>query len=91
MNAKKQEFIAGKAQVFQGPIRDNKGVERVKAGEVFPLTDLRKMDWLVEGVIGQPGSAPRNHARYRRAPLPKAGTMCSPKRCIEARTRSCPR
>jgi len=54
VNVKKQEFIAGKAQVFQGPIRDNKGVERVKAGEVFPLSDLRKMDWLVEGVIGQP-------------------------------------
>jgi basic membrane lipoprotein Med (substrate-binding protein (PBP1-ABC) superfamily) len=54
VNAKKQEFITGKAQVFQGPIRDNKGVERVKAGEVFPLSDLRKMDWLVEGVIGQP-------------------------------------
>src|SRR5215475_1476434 len=54
VNAKKQEFISGKAQVFQGPIRDNKGVERVKAGEAFPLSDLRKMDWLVEGVIGQP-------------------------------------
>jgi basic membrane protein A and related proteins len=54
VNAKKQEFISGKAQVFQGPIRDNKGVERVKAGEFFPLSDLRKMDWLAEGVIGQP-------------------------------------
>lgn len=54
VNAKKQEFIAGKAHVFQGPIRDNRGVERVKAGEVFPLTSLGKMDWLVEGVIGQP-------------------------------------
>jgi hypothetical protein len=29
-------------------------VERVKAGETFPLTELGKMDWLVEGVIGQP-------------------------------------
>ncbi len=54
VNARKQEFMSGKAQVFQGPIRDNRGVERVKAGEAFPLTDLRKMDWLVEGVIGQP-------------------------------------
>ena len=54
VNAKKQDFIGGKAQVFQGPIRDNKGAERVKAGEAFPLTELRKMDWLVEGVIGQP-------------------------------------
>ncbi len=54
VNAKKLEFMSGKARVFQGPIRDNKGVERVKAGEFFPLSDLRKLDWLVEGVIGQP-------------------------------------
>jgi len=27
--------INGKARVFQGPIRDNKGVELVKAGEGF--------------------------------------------------------
>ena len=54
VNAKKQEFIAGKVQPFQGPLRDNTGVERVKSGEVFPLTELGKMSWLVEGVIGQP-------------------------------------
>ena len=54
VNARKQEFITGKARVFLGPIRDNKGVERVKAGEFFPLSDLRKMDWLVGGMIGQP-------------------------------------
>ena len=53
VDARKQEFIAGKAQPFTGPLKDNTGVERVKAGEVFPLTDLGKMDWLVEGVIGQ--------------------------------------
>jgi len=29
-------------------------VERVKAGEAFPLQGIGKMDWLVEGVIGQP-------------------------------------
>lgn len=54
VDAKKQEFIAQKAHVFAGPLEDNKGVDRVKAGEHFPLTDLRKMDWLVEGVVGQP-------------------------------------
>jgi basic membrane lipoprotein Med (substrate-binding protein (PBP1-ABC) superfamily) len=54
VNQKKQEFISGKADVFRGPLKDNRGVERVKAGQVFPLTDLGKMDWLVEGVIGQP-------------------------------------
>jgi basic membrane protein A and related proteins len=53
VNAKKQEFIAGTSQVFAGPLKDNRGMERVKAGAAFPLTDLGKMDWLVEGVIGQ--------------------------------------
>jgi basic membrane protein A len=52
VNTKKQEFISGK-NVFQGPIKDNKGVERVKAGEAFPMAALGKMDWLVEGVVGQ--------------------------------------
>jgi len=54
VNTKKQEFISGKLNVFQGPIKDNKGVERVKAGEAFPTAALGKMDWLVEGVVGQP-------------------------------------
>ena len=54
VNDKKGEFIAGKKNVFPGPLKDNKGVERVKAGEVYPLTAIGKMDWLVEGVIGQP-------------------------------------
>jgi basic membrane protein A len=53
VNTKKQEFISGKLNVFQGPIKDNKGVERVKAGEAFPTSALGKMDWLVEGVVGQ--------------------------------------
>jgi basic membrane lipoprotein Med (substrate-binding protein (PBP1-ABC) superfamily) len=54
VNAKKGEFMAGRAHVFAGPLKDNRGVERVKADASFPLTDLGKMDWLVEGVIGQP-------------------------------------
>ncbi len=53
VNERKQEFIGGKRDVFQGPIRDNKGTERVKAGDIWPTTNLGKMDWLVEGVIGQ--------------------------------------
>lgn len=54
VNAKKQELTAGTAHPFTGPLKDNRGVERVKAGETFPLTQLGKMDWLVEGVVGQP-------------------------------------
>ena len=53
VDAKKKDYVSGKLQVFQGPIKDNKGVERVKAGEAFPMANLGKMDWLVEGVIGQ--------------------------------------
>lgn len=54
VEAKKQEFISGKANVFQGPIKDNTGVERVKAGEFWELTNLGRMNWLAEGIIGQP-------------------------------------
>ncbi len=54
VNSTRQEFLAGKKDVFQGPLKDNRGVERVKAGESFPLQGIGKMDWLVEGVIGQP-------------------------------------
>jgi basic membrane lipoprotein Med (substrate-binding protein (PBP1-ABC) superfamily) len=54
VNTKKQDFVSGKLNVFQGPIKDNKGVERVKSGDAWPMTQLGKMDWLVEGVIGQP-------------------------------------
>ena len=54
VNDAKREFIAGKKNAFQGPIKDNKGVERVKAGDALPTADVGKMDWLVEGIIGQP-------------------------------------
>jgi basic membrane protein A and related proteins len=54
VNARRDDFLSGKAHPFQGPLRDNTGAERVKAGEVFPISDLAKMNWLVEGVIGQP-------------------------------------
>ena len=54
---------AASAPVFQGPLRDNKGVERVKAGEVFPLSDLAE-----DGL-----------ARRRRRPVSRAekGNTCA--------------
>jgi len=54
IQATKQDFIGGKKNVFAGPIKDNKGAERVKAGEHWSMNNLGKMDWLVEGIIGQP-------------------------------------
>jgi hypothetical protein len=54
IQATKQDFIGGKKNVFAGPIKDNKGAERVKTGEHWSMNNLGKMDWLVEGIIGQP-------------------------------------
>jgi basic membrane protein A len=53
VNETKKAFIAGKKNVFAGPIKDNKGAERVKAGQHWSMDNLGKMDWLVEGIIGQ--------------------------------------
>jgi len=54
VNETKKVFIEEKKHVFAGPIKDNKGTERVKANEHWSLDNLGKMDWLVEGIIGQP-------------------------------------
>ena len=43
-------IIAGSLQPFAGPITDNKGVERVKAGVTIPDAELLKLDWYVAGV-----------------------------------------
>ncbi len=54
INAAKQAFISGQLNVFQGPIKDNRGAERVATGQVLTNQDIGRMDWLAEGVIGQP-------------------------------------
>jgi hypothetical protein len=53
VNDTKKSFLDGKKEVFAGPIKDNKGTERVKAGEHWSMDNLGKMDWLAEGIIGQ--------------------------------------
>lgn len=47
-----KQFEAGSLEVFTGPLKDQSGAERVKAGE--KLTDAEKlsMDWFVAGVEG---------------------------------------
>lgn len=44
------ETKAGTYDVFTGPIKDQSGKERVKAGEKIPDDQLLKLDWYVEGV-----------------------------------------
>lgn len=46
----KEAIIAGTLHPFTGPIKDQKGVERVAAGQTLADADLLKIDWLAEGV-----------------------------------------
>lgn len=48
----KADIKSGKLVVFTGPIKDQKGVERVPTGMVPSDKELLGMDWFVEGVIG---------------------------------------
>jgi basic membrane protein A len=43
----------GNAFVFAGPIKDQKGAEKVAAGHSLSAADQLRMDWLVEGVVGE--------------------------------------
>ena len=50
----KAQLTAGTYTIFKGPITDNKGKVVIPAGVARGQTDteLEKMDYLVEGVIG---------------------------------------
>ena len=50
----KADMVAGKFDIFKGPLKDNKGAVVVPAGKAYKQTDieLEKMNYLVEGVIG---------------------------------------
>ncbi|MHC1692803.1 MAG: BMP family ABC transporter substrate-binding protein [Sphaerochaetaceae bacterium] len=52
VQAKKAEMAAGTFDVFWGELKDNKGVNRQKAGEKMADGAMLTMDWFVEGVIG---------------------------------------
>lgn len=48
----KKEAIKGGEKVFVGPLKDQKGVEKVAAGTAMSDGDLLGMTWFVQGVIG---------------------------------------
>lgn len=52
VEAKKQEIIDGKFDVFTGPIKDQTGKERVAAGQKMTDAEMLSFDWFVEGVEG---------------------------------------
>ena len=39
---------------FTGPITDNTGVVRIKAGEALDNAKMGDFDWYVAGVVGKP-------------------------------------
>jgi len=49
-----QKVEAGEINIFAGPLVDQDGTERVKAGETLPEEELGNIDWFVQGVVGQP-------------------------------------
>lgn len=52
--ARQKKLLSGELQIFAGPIKDQNGVEKIKAGEKQPeVTQLETMNYLVEGVIGK--------------------------------------
>lgn len=51
----KADILAGKLNVFAGPIKDQSGKEMVPAGSVLSDKDQLEMKWFVEGVEGKIG------------------------------------
>jgi hypothetical protein len=49
---RKADLMAGRFDVFWGPIKDQSGKLRIAVDERPPDTDLLRMDWFVEGVVG---------------------------------------
>jgi basic membrane protein A len=54
INAKLAELKAKPDSEFTGPIKDQAGTLKVKAGETQSLGDLLSIDWFVQGVVGSP-------------------------------------
>ncbi|PZO55762.1 MAG: BMP family ABC transporter substrate-binding protein [Phormidesmis priestleyi] len=53
-DAAKEQFLAKSLVIYNGELKDNKGVEILAAGDQYDQQniELEKMDWLVEGVKG---------------------------------------
>lgn len=49
----RKKIAEGRLTVFEGPLKDNKGVERLKPGEKLSDDAQLKMNWFVEGVVGE--------------------------------------
>ncbi|AJY75409.1 BMP family ABC transporter substrate-binding protein [Paenibacillus beijingensis] len=52
VEAKRQEILDGKFNVFNGPIFDQDGKQRLAEGEPLKDEDILSMTWFVKGIVG---------------------------------------
>ena len=50
---RKAEILSGQRAVFHGPVKDQSGKVRVRAGANMPIKDLLSMNFLVMGIVGK--------------------------------------
>jgi len=53
-NQTKADLESGKIVTFAGPITDQTGAVKIKAGEVLTDDQMSAVDWFVQGVVGSP-------------------------------------
>ena len=54
VDAASADIVSGKNLIFTGPLKDNTGTLRIKAGETMSIADQYSIfDWFVAGVIGK--------------------------------------
>jgi basic membrane protein A len=52
VEAKKTEILDGKFDVFNGPIADQSGAEKVAQGKAMTVDEILNMNWFVKGIVG---------------------------------------
>ena len=50
--SKREDIVAGRFQIFAGPLTDQQGAVRVPVGTNLTDKDLQEMDWFVQGIVG---------------------------------------
>ncbi|GAA3932526.1 BMP family ABC transporter substrate-binding protein [Litoribacillus peritrichatus] len=48
----KNEIVEGQLRIFTGPIKNHQGRRKVRKDKVLDDSDLARMNWFVEGVVG---------------------------------------
>ena len=52
VETEKARIVSGSWDVFAGPVKDQKGVEKIPQGKTATDAEMLSMNWFVEGVKG---------------------------------------